>query len=115
MKASASKGGGIPQDGGGKISEARFKDYLLAVRAVPDLKCERDNFKQLICRSRARATEWVFTVPGHTAHPAVVQRRRISSGAATRTEKIGHYAGSREEFDIWFGMFDELVDEEAAN
>jgi len=95
----------IPTDPGGKITEARFKEYLAAVKATPGVKCERDSFKQLLCSSAGRATEWFFTVPGHTAHPAAVQRKTVTAG---KTQRIGHYAGSREEFDMWFSTFEDI-------
>jgi hypothetical protein len=102
--ASVSKAA-IPTDKGGKITEARFKEYLAAVKAIPGVKCERDSFKQLWCSKADHATEWFFTVPGHTAHPAAVQRKPVTAG---KTERIGHYAGSKEEFDMWFSTFEDI-------
>jgi hypothetical protein len=95
----------IPTDNGGKITEARFRQYLAAVRAMPGVTCERDSFRQLICSTADRATEWFFTVPGHTAHPAAVQRKTAAAG---RTQRIGHYAGSQQEFDLWFRTFEDI-------
>jgi hypothetical protein len=106
--SAGAKGAGIPQDRGGQITPARYAEYLAAVRAISDVKCERDSFRQLICDSQTQNTVWFFTVAGHTAHPAVVQKREVAKAGKTSTERIGHFAGSRQEFDLWFGQFEEL-------
>jgi len=51
---------------------------------------------------------WVFTQPGHPAHPAVVVRIVTDRGSGAEITRQGHYVGSEFAFNKLWHEFDAL-------
>ena len=84
-----------------QISLADWQEYLDEVRSIPDVQCQNTPRHELSCLSDKLRAIWVFTIPGHPAHPAV------STGVLvvyTRSAGIlfrGYYAGDLSAFNAW--------------
>jgi hypothetical protein len=71
---------------------------------MSDTLCRDDPPNEFICSSGSQQSIWVFTRPGHPAHPAVsrgVVIKLVASGQKVRIERSGHYAGSAQAFEAW--------------
>ncbi|MGC1458269.1 MAG: hypothetical protein WA825_08350 [Steroidobacteraceae bacterium] len=92
-----------------QITTDQWKAYLAEVKALPDVQCMEDRINQLTCNSSEQHTIWVFTTPGHPAHPAVsrgvIVMQQTAKGATVSIDRSGHYAGHRAEFDVWMRQF----------
>jgi hypothetical protein len=91
-----------------QITLEQWTEFRNEVLAKPDL--DRKEFgNQLILTSSAEYRAWVFTEPGHPAHPAVIIRiiESTPSGGST-IRRQGHFGGDRAAFDTWWHQFDEL-------
>jgi hypothetical protein len=87
-----------------QIAKAQFNAYLAEVQRMSDTLCRDDPPNEFICSSGSQQTIWVFTRPGHPAHPAVsrgVVVKLVASGQKVRIERSGHYAGSAKGFEAW--------------
>jgi hypothetical protein len=89
-----------------EITEQQWQKYLAEVRAGPDVSCEeRQDSLQYICDSSAKYTIWIFTLPGHAAHPAVTRGimliQNTRNGTIVSIDRSGHYAGDHAAFDTW--------------
>ncbi len=95
-----------------QISTDEWKAYLAEVKAIPDVKCMEDRINQLVCNSSEQHTIWIFTTPGHPAHPAVSRgvmvMQQTDKGPSVGIDRSGNYAGHRAEFDVWMRQFEML-------
>jgi hypothetical protein len=61
-----------------EVLESEIEFVQSSVRAIRDIECSANpRAKELLCSSSVRRTLWVFTLPGHFAHPAVVERTML--------------------------------------
>ena len=63
---------------------------------------------QLVITVTSERRIYVFTQPGHPAHPAVVVRAVVERGQGSEVQRMGHYAGNQKAFDVWWHQFDAL-------
>lgn len=63
---------------------------------------------QLICSSESLQTIWVFTQPGHPAHPAFVERKMVMANGHVGIDRYGEFAGSKTSYVSWWHEFDPL-------
>ena len=63
---------------------------------------------QLVVTVTSERRIYVFTQPGHPAHPAVVVRAVVERGKGSEVQRMGHYAGDPKAFDVWWHQFDAL-------
>jgi hypothetical protein len=78
------------------------------VTAVSDVRCRDIASNQYQCDSQLQSTIWIFTRPGHPAHPAVTRAILLSNGSMVRIDRSGHYAGSELAFRTWMNHFVDL-------
>jgi len=101
-----------PRFASAKITVAEIEQFRLEVEAKADVRCKSDTAQQRICDSASEMTIWVFTQPGHAAHPAVSRGTMIFSqtdrGASVAIDRSGHYAGDLKTFDAWMKEFSTL-------
>jgi len=89
------------------ITPQQWEEFRAEVLAKPGV--ERQEFAdQLVLTSAEELKVYVFTLPAHPAHPAVVIRAVVASGGSTSVRRMGHYAGNQEAFDKWWHEFDAL-------
>jgi hypothetical protein len=92
-----------------RVTSDRINRDLQEVQSVPDVRCQSSkDTHQLVCSSESLSTIWVFTTPGHPAHPAVVQRTMAFDNGRVGIERIGRYAGSKDAYEAWYLQFVEL-------
>ena len=95
-----------------QISMEQWNAYLAEVKAVPDVQCKEDQINEYICNSSEQHTIWIFTTPGHPAHPAVSRgvmvMQQTDKGPSVGIDRSGNYAGHRAEFDVWMRQFEML-------
>ena len=63
---------------------------------------------QLVIIVEQERAIYVFTQPGHPAHPAVVVRKIVPRGINSEVQRMGHYAGNETAFAAWWREFDAL-------
>jgi hypothetical protein len=92
-----------------KITPEQLEIYKSEVQAIPDIQCQEIGAYQRQCTSSAQFTIWIFTLPGHLAHPAVTQAvmlvQRDGQGARVGINRSGYYAGDSGAFDKWMKGF----------
>jgi hypothetical protein len=99
----------LPEFADARISRNDWGNLRTGVRAIVDVKCHDDRERlNYICSSDERKSVWIFTVPEHPAHPAVVEREVMRVGDSVRVRSRGYFAGSEAAFAEWFAGFAEL-------
>jgi hypothetical protein len=84
------------------ISVADWSLIRDTVQHAPDVQCETQSEPpHLICDSAARRTIWLFTEPGHAAHPAYIQRILVLENGVLTLAGTWAYAGDHAHFDQW--------------
>ena len=81
-----------------------FRDEVLAKPGATRQKFAN----QLVITVESERRIYVFTQPGHPAHPAVVVRAVVEHGTGSEVQRMGHYAGDQKAFDVWWHQFDAL-------
>ena len=64
--------------------------------------------QQLIITVPSEYAIYVFTEPGHPAHPGVVVRALVTNNGVTSPSRHGHFAGDERAFARWWHEFDAL-------
>jgi len=91
------------------VTAAQWIKMLADVKSQPGMKCENREGNQIICDAINPPTIWVFTRPGHPAHPAASKGVMIFRDSAVDIDRTGYYAGDRKAFMAWmeeFGVLD---------
>ena len=101
-----------------KITAEQLGPYKSEVQAIPGIECHEIGAHQRQCTSNAQFTIWIFTLPGHPAHPAVTQAvmlvQRDGQGARVGINRSGYYAGDSAAFDTWMKGFRVLDQKQVA-
>ena len=91
------------------VTAAQWSKMLVDVKSQPGMKCQDRENNQLICDVTSPPTIWVFTRPGHPAHPAATKGVMIFRDSVVDIDRTGYYAGDRSAFMAWmeeFGVLD---------
>jgi hypothetical protein len=92
-----------------KITPEQLETYKSEIQAIPGIECHEIPAHQRQCTSNAQFTIWIFTLPGHPAHPAVTQSvmllQQDAQGARVGINRSGYYAGDSAAFDTWMKEF----------
>jgi len=89
------------------ITTAQWQTFRDEVLKKPG--ATRQEFaNQLVITVSSELRIYVFTEPGHPAHPAVVVRAIVARGRGSEVQRMGHYAGDQKAFDVWWHQFDAL-------
>jgi hypothetical protein len=87
------------------ITIAQWEQFQAEVLSKPALE-GRHIDHQFVAYSRAERRLWIFTRPGHPAHPAVLVLIFADATSGAKAIRQGHYAGNRFEFVKWWQNFD---------
>jgi hypothetical protein len=90
---------------GKRVEWKQISQLMQQVRVLVDIRCKSDLNAQLICDSSSMRTIWTFTLFGHPADPAVVQRILTTRDGKIGISRIGLWAGDERQFNQWFGAF----------
>jgi hypothetical protein len=94
------------------VTAAQIRGYQSEVEAKADARFKNDSANQRICDSSSEMTIWVFTLPGHPAHPAVSRGVMVfaenDQGTSVGIDRSGHYAGDLNAFKAWMAEFGRL-------
>jgi hypothetical protein len=92
-----------------RITADQLGAYTAEVQSISDIQCRDIWAHQRECSSDVQKTIWIFTLPGHPAHPAVSRGimiiRQIDRGTTVGIDRVGHYAGDSAAFDKWMNEF----------
>jgi hypothetical protein len=83
------------------ISLAEWQTYLEEVTLVPDVRCEDTKRHERYCVSDSLTSIWVFTEPGHPAHPAVSTGVFVTYPQSYGVVHRAYYAGDEPAFRAW--------------
>jgi len=83
------------------ISVAEWQTYLDEVKSVPDVRCEDTKRFEHYCTSDSLTSIWVFTEPGHPAHPAVSTGVFYMNSITYGILNKGYFAGDEAAFRAW--------------
>lgn len=85
------------------ISETEWQTYFIMVQSAHRDSEERIAEQHLLTFvDEARGIQWAFTTLGHPAHPGWIARRLVGEGSEQRIQQVGYYAGSEQDFELWF-------------
>jgi hypothetical protein len=90
------------------VTVTHWNEMLTDVKSQPGMKCKDSSEHQYICDSASPPTIWVFTQPGHPAHPAASRGVMVFHGDAIDIDRTGYYAGDRPAFISWMHAFEIL-------
>lgn len=89
-----------------QITREEWKQLYDRVRKQPEAKVRRMQYQIIITASHSKyISTYVFTRPGHPAHPAVVIHDAFSGDAEHTAELAAHYAGPQLAFEAWRAEF----------
>lgn len=85
------------------ISETEWHTYFIMVQSAHRDSEERIAEQHLLTFvDEQRGIQWAFTTLGHPAHPGWIARRIVREGSQQRIQQVGYYAGSEQDFELWF-------------
>jgi hypothetical protein len=88
------------------ITVDEWQKYLDEVKSSSTATCTESENKEYVCYSDVKTMIWIFTRPGHPAHPAVtvgvLVRNEGSVGKGALIQGGGHYAGDEQAFRTWW-------------
>jgi ankyrin repeat protein len=87
------------------VTAAQWNKMLADVESRPGTKCLDRDDNQLICAATSPPTIWVFTRPGHPAHPAASKGVMTFRDRAVDIDRTGYYAGDRNTYTAWMEEF----------
>jgi Protein of unknown function (DUF4019) len=90
-----------------RITLAQWSMFRDEVLAKPGME-RKESGNQLVITVSAESAIYVFTQPGHPAHPAVVVRKLVTVDGGTSINRMGHFAGNEQAFATWWKAFDSL-------
>jgi len=86
-----------------RVSETEWQTYLIMVQSAHRDSEERIDEQHLLTFvDKERGIQWAFTSLGHPAHPSWIARRLVGEGNQQRIQQVGYYAGSEQDFELWF-------------
>jgi hypothetical protein len=89
-----------------RITAAQWQAYFDEVKAKHGATRQPFDAGHLVLfNDAASLMSWVFTTPGHPAHPAWVTRQPVTDGASVKIRQIGFYAGDEAEFRKLFAAY----------
>jgi len=93
-----------------RISETEWQTYFIAVQTAHRDSEERIDEQHLLTfLDDERGIQWAFTTLGHPAHPGWIARRLVEQDGDQRIQQVGYYAGSEQDFVLWFRSVLELT------
>ena len=94
-----------------KVTETQWLQYFEEVKAkhAATMRLPRDQHLAML-EDAATKTSWVFTQPGHAAHPAWTTSRLTQSGGITDIERNAFFVGDGRAFGTWYLTFLRLDD-----
>lgn len=105
----ASAGNDASLVSGKHVTADWLTNFARDIRLRHDVQCTSSTeSREVTCSSAEMKSFWTFTMLGHRAHPAVVQRTMINVGGVLGIDRTGYYAGSANEFENWNRTFDVL-------
>jgi len=85
------------------ITETEWQTYFIMVQSAHRDSEERIDEQHLLTFvDQERGIQWAFTTLGHPAHPGWIARRLVGEGSEQRIQQVGYYAGSEQDFEMWF-------------
>jgi hypothetical protein len=84
-----------------QITLSDWQTYLDEVRSIPDVRCQNTPRRELSCLSDKLRAIWVFTSPGHPAHPAISTGVLVVYSQSAGILFRGYYAGDELAFNAW--------------
>jgi hypothetical protein len=87
------------------LSLEGWRELLAEVESRPGMKCENHDYFQYICDTPNPLSIWVFTRPGHPAHPAATQGVMVMPNGVIDIDRIGFYAGDQFAYERWMKEF----------
>jgi hypothetical protein len=89
-----------------RITAAQWQAYYDEVRAKHGGTEQRFPQERLVLFNDPQGLmSWVFTLPGHPAHPAWVTRQPVTDGNNLKIRQIGFYAGNEQAFRKLFATY----------
>jgi len=101
-----------------KITPQQLETYKSEIQAIPGIECHEISAHERQCTSNTQFTIWIFTLPGHPAHPAVTRAvmllQQNAQGSRVGINRSGYYAGDSAAFDTWMKEFSALDQKQVA-
>jgi hypothetical protein len=105
LPPSLAKPSDVPAYLSAQISKQQWATQLADVQSQTGVTCKSIALSQYICDSPKQHTIWVFTQPGHPAHPALTRGAMVITSETIGIERTGQYAGDRAAFVEWMKEF----------
>jgi hypothetical protein len=89
-----------------RINAAQWQAYFDQVKSKHGRSEQQFAQEHLVLYNDAGSLmSWVFTTPGHPAHPAWVTRQPVTDGNNVKIRQIGFYAGDEAAFRKLFATY----------
>lgn len=89
-----------------RITPHQWQSYLDEVVRHHGASRQEAAQEQLVMfTDTAAATHFIFTMPGHPAHPAWIARRMVNNGDKLAVRQVGFYAGALAPFAELFKSY----------
>ena len=102
-----------------RITQEQWVAFEAEVEATPDVECRYLKALQYQCflgphgqNPSSHATMWIFTRPGHPAHPACSRGILFLEPHRAAMDRSSYYAGDYEAFKTWAAEFHRLDERE---
>ena len=94
------------------VTQGQVQTLLTDVRKQPHMTCAPFDLHTVKCTSEADPVVFIFTMPGHPAHPAVSRGAVLWNGSTACIVRDGYFAGDEMAFRGWISnlkKYDESV------
>jgi hypothetical protein len=93
------------------VTSKQWQSYFDEVQSKHSGSAQKiENQKLIVFRDDVTSTSYVFTLPGHAAHPAWITRRPEKRGSSLHMNQIGYFAGNEKPFAELFRAYLSLND-----
>src|SRR5438552_6946341 len=82
-----------------------WRALLAEIQSRAGMRCENHDEFQYMCDTANPPTIWIFTRPGHPAHPAATRGMMVVNSGVIDVNRVGYYAGDKDSYDRWMKEF----------
>jgi hypothetical protein len=94
-----------------RVTQDQWQTYFDQVRAKYIGSARQAPNQLLVAFDDGKVTQYVFTQPGHPAHPGWITRRVVQKDGRATLEQVGYFAGREEPFAALYQSYGALAKE----
>lgn len=94
-----------------RVTQDQWQTYFDEVRGKYIASARQAPNQLLVAFDDGKVTQYVFTQPGHPAHPSWITRRLVETDGRVTLEQVGYFAGREDPFAALYQSYGALARE----